>query len=199
MTPFRKTVSTALAALWLIPALVAAQVPPGLSGELRRHDRRGQEGRQGRRLQRDRHGGREPADQGLPGALSGHQVEYNDMNSTEIYNRFISEKAAGAGLGRRAVELGDGPADQAGQRRQRARLRVAGDREPAPLGGVEERGLRHDLRAARHRLQQAPADRRRNPAKPRRPFAARVHAPRPTSSRARSRPTTSRSPASASC
>jgi iron(III) transport system substrate-binding protein len=28
---------------------------------------------------------------------SGISVEYNDMNSTEIYNRFISEKAAGAG------------------------------------------------------------------------------------------------------
>jgi iron(III) transport system substrate-binding protein len=27
----------------------------------------------------------------------GISVEYNDMNSTEIYNRFISEKAAGAG------------------------------------------------------------------------------------------------------
>ena len=28
---------------------------------------------------------------------SGISVEYNDMNSTEVYNRFISEKAAGAG------------------------------------------------------------------------------------------------------
>jgi len=27
----------------------------------------------------------------------GIAVEYNDMNSTEVYNRFISEKAAGAG------------------------------------------------------------------------------------------------------
>ncbi|HZV91664.1 MAG TPA: ABC transporter substrate-binding protein, partial [Caldimonas sp.] len=27
----------------------------------------------------------------------GISVEYNDMNSTEIYNRFISEKAAGSG------------------------------------------------------------------------------------------------------
>src|ERR1700756_4931930 len=27
----------------------------------------------------------------------GISVEYNDMNSTEVYNRFISEKAAGAG------------------------------------------------------------------------------------------------------
>ena len=32
------------------------------------------------------------------GALyPGISVEYNDMNSTEVYNRFISEKAAGAG------------------------------------------------------------------------------------------------------
>ncbi|MEP7057639.1 MAG: ABC transporter substrate-binding protein, partial [Caldimonas sp.] len=27
----------------------------------------------------------------------GISVEYNDMNSTEVYNRFISEKAANAG------------------------------------------------------------------------------------------------------
>ena len=27
----------------------------------------------------------------------GISVEYNDMNSTEVYNRFISERAAGAG------------------------------------------------------------------------------------------------------
>ena len=28
---------------------------------------------------------------------SGISVEYNDMNSTEVYNRFLSEKAANAG------------------------------------------------------------------------------------------------------
>ncbi len=50
----------------------------------------------------------------------GVKVEYNDMNSTEIYNRFIAEAAAGQGVGRRGVELGDGPAGEARGRRPRA-------------------------------------------------------------------------------
>ena len=33
------------------------------------------------------------------------KVEYNDMNSTELYNRFIAEAASGQGGGRRDVEL----------------------------------------------------------------------------------------------
>ena len=32
-------------------------------------------------------------------ALYGIKVEYNDMNSTELYNRIISEAAAGSGSG----------------------------------------------------------------------------------------------------
>ena len=41
-------------------------------------------------------------------AFPGVKVEYTDLNSTEVYNRFISENAANANLGRRGVELGDG-------------------------------------------------------------------------------------------
>ncbi len=32
-------------------------------------------------------------------SLYGIKIEYNDLNSTELYNRFIAEMAAGAGTG----------------------------------------------------------------------------------------------------
>ena len=53
------------------------------------------------------------------------KVEYNDMNSTELYNRFIAEVGVGSRLGRRDVELGDGSAGEAGRRRPGDDLRIA--------------------------------------------------------------------------
>ncbi|BBQ82153.1 MULTISPECIES: ABC transporter substrate-binding protein [Kluyvera] len=40
-----------------------------------------------------------PLIQGFEALYPGIKVEYNDMNSTELYNRFISEQAAGGGSG----------------------------------------------------------------------------------------------------
>ncbi|KGT91904.1 iron ABC transporter substrate-binding protein [Erwinia typographi] len=40
-----------------------------------------------------------PLIQGFEAAYPGIKVEYNDMNSTELYNRFISEQASGGGSG----------------------------------------------------------------------------------------------------
>ncbi|AHV93437.1 bacterial extracellular solute-binding family protein [Bordetella holmesii 41130] len=36
---------------------------------------------------------------GFEAAFPGVKVEYNDMNSTELYNRYISEQASGSGSG----------------------------------------------------------------------------------------------------
>jgi iron(III) transport system substrate-binding protein len=36
---------------------------------------------------------------GFEAQYPGVKVEYNDMNSTELYNRYISEQAAGAAAG----------------------------------------------------------------------------------------------------
>lgn len=38
-----------------------------------------------------------PLIKGFEAQYPGIKVEYNDMNSTELYNRYISEQAAGAG------------------------------------------------------------------------------------------------------
>ncbi len=40
-----------------------------------------------------------PLIQGFEAAYPGIKVEYNDMNSTELYNRYISEQAAGGSSG----------------------------------------------------------------------------------------------------
>ncbi|WP_251864712.1 ABC transporter substrate-binding protein [Achromobacter sp. Marseille-Q4962] len=40
-----------------------------------------------------------PIIQGFEAMYPGIKVEYNDMNSTELYNRYISEQAAGGGSG----------------------------------------------------------------------------------------------------
>ncbi|MGK3496595.1 extracellular solute-binding protein, partial [Citrobacter youngae] len=40
-----------------------------------------------------------PLIQGFEATYPGIKVEYNDMNSTELYNRYISEQAAGGGSG----------------------------------------------------------------------------------------------------
>ena len=172
MRPIHHTIAGA--ALALAVGAAAGAGSRRLPGVVRRHHRRRQEGRQGRRLQHDRHGRRQLPDQGLPGALSRHlgrvQRHELDRGLQPLHQREGSQRR----LRRRALELVDGPADQARQRRRRPRLRLARDQPPADLGGVEERGVRHDLRAARDRLQQAASVGRRDPAEPRRP-AARVH------------------------
>jgi iron(III) transport system substrate-binding protein len=76
---------------------MAQTVPPGYPGRLRANHRSGQQGGQGRHLQRARHQGRATADQGFHGALPRIKVEYSDLNSTELYNRFIAEAASGQG------------------------------------------------------------------------------------------------------
>lgn len=40
-----------------------------------------------------------PLIKGFEAQYPGIKVEYNDMNSTELYNRYISEQAAGGGSG----------------------------------------------------------------------------------------------------
>ncbi len=40
-----------------------------------------------------------PLIKGFEAQYPGVKVEYNDMNSTELYNRYISEQAAGAAAG----------------------------------------------------------------------------------------------------
>ena len=55
--------------------------------------------RQGGDLLDHRHQGGGAADPGFEALYPGIKVEYNDMNSTELYNRFISEQAAGGTSG----------------------------------------------------------------------------------------------------
>lgn len=97
MTPFRKTVSTALAALWLIPALVAAQVPPGYPANYA--DTIAAAKKEGKVVVYSATDtvAASPLIKDFQVLYPGISVEYNDMNTTEIYNRFISERAAGGG------------------------------------------------------------------------------------------------------
>ena len=128
----------------------------------------------------------------------GIKVEYSDLNSTELYNRFIAEAAASNGtadvMWSSAMDLqvklvADGHGCD---------LRLAGNRGAAEMGGVERHGLRHDLRADRVRLQQAPGAGSRRAEGPHRAAEA-ARAPSPISTRARSRPTIRSDPASAIC
>ncbi|MGY3070591.1 ABC-type glycerol-3-phosphate transport system substrate-binding protein [Ewingella americana] len=66
-----------------------------------------------------------PLIQGFEATYPGVKVEYNDMNSTELYNRFISEQAAGRQQRRRGVELLHGHRAEAGDR-LRAGIFLAG-------------------------------------------------------------------------
>lgn len=75
----------------------------------------------------------------------GISVEYNDMNSTEIYNRFISERAAGAVP---ADMLWGSSMDlqiKLVSRRVSDGLCLTRSTEAAGLGGVQKRGLRHHV------------------------------------------------------
>ena len=107
--------------------------PPAIR-RLCRHRRRREEGRQGRRLLDHRRQAGHSADQGLRGAFPGVKVEYTDLNSTEVYNRFISEKRGQRGsadvVWSSSMDLqmklaGDG---------WRARLQVARDRRRCRRG-----------------------------------------------------------------
>ncbi len=102
----------------------------------------------------------------------GIKVEYSDLNSTELYNRFIAEAAANNGtadvLWSSAMDLqvklvADGQAATYAS----PEITVA-----AEMGGVERCRLRHDLRADRLRLQQAAGAGSRRAEGPHRPVEA---------------------------
>ena len=97
MNPFPSQLPLSLAALALAPALAFAQVPPGYPASYA--DTIAAAKKEGKVviysttdtvaanfLIKD-----------FSALYPGISVEYNDMNSTEVYNRFISERAAGAG------------------------------------------------------------------------------------------------------
>ena len=140
----------------------------------------------------------QPAHQGLQRALSRRQGRVQRHELDRALQPLHRRGRLGPGLGRRDVELGDGPAGEAGRRRQGARVQVARGGEAAVVGELQGPGVRHDLRAHGLHLQQAPGHRRRDPAGPR---VVREDHQRATStsSRARSPPTTSRRAAWASC
>ena len=126
------------------------------------------------------------------------KVEYNDMNSTELYNRFIAEVAAGQGgadvMWSSAMDLQVKLVDDG----KAMAYKSPESAEAACVVGVQERGLRDDIRAGGLHLQQAPGDGRRDPDGPRVVREDHQRAT-PTSSRARSPRTTSRRAAWASC
>ena len=75
----------------------------------------------------------------------GIKVEYSDLNSTELYNRFIAEAAANNGTADMHLVIRDGSAGEARRRRSCRGLRLAGNQGAAEMGSVEGFGLRHDL------------------------------------------------------
>jgi iron(III) transport system substrate-binding protein len=97
MNPFQKAIRTSLAALVLAPALVAAQVPPGYPANY--SDTIAAAKKEGKVVIYSTTDtvAANPLIKDFQALYPGISVEYNDMNSTEAYNRFISEKAAGGG------------------------------------------------------------------------------------------------------
>jgi len=97
MQPIRRTLLASAAALALAPALGLAQVPAGYPANYA--DTIAAAKKEGKVVVYS------TTDTAAANFLikdfqalyPGISVEYNDMNSTEVYNRFISEKAAGAG------------------------------------------------------------------------------------------------------
>jgi hypothetical protein len=76
------------------------------------------------------------------------QIRHHDLNSTEVYNRYLSETAANAETRRRAVERLDGPAARAGGCAV-ARQRHSGSRRPgagAAAGRAHLAGLASVIR-----------------------------------------------------
>ena len=105
-------------------------------------------------------------------AFPGVKVEYTDLNSTEVYNRFISENAANAAS-----------ADAVWSSSMDLQMKLAADgaamvyKSPevdgaARMGALQGHGLRDDVRADRHRLQQAAGAGRRGAEDARRPGQA---------------------------
>jgi iron(III) transport system substrate-binding protein len=97
MNVFCKAVLTTLATWCLVPALVAAQVPPGYPasyGDVITAAKK--EGKVVVYSSTDTVAAN-PLIKDFQALYPGISVEYNDMNTTEIYNRFISERAAGGG------------------------------------------------------------------------------------------------------
>ena len=96
----------------------------------------------------------------------GIKVEYNDMNSTEMYNRFIAEVASGQGS---ADVMWSSAMDLQVKLVDDGQALTYASPEAGKLPGwavVQEPGLRDDLRARRVHLQQAARRRRRSAAGP---------------------------------
>lgn len=87
-------------------------------------------------------------------AYPGVTPEWNDLGTTSVYNRLISEVAAKQVGGHVAwssgVDLQIAAIDKG-----LAEPHLGRDGETAEMGALQGRGLRHDLRARRRRLQQA--------------------------------------------
>jgi iron(III) transport system substrate-binding protein len=97
MNPIRRTILAAAAALAIAPAWTAAQVPAGYPASYA--DTIAAAKKEGKVVIYSTTD--TAAATGLindfKALYPGISVEYNDMNSTEAYNRFISERAAGGG------------------------------------------------------------------------------------------------------
>ena len=97
MIRFHPTASRTLAALALLPALALAQVPAGYPANYA--DTISAAKKEGKVViySTTDTASANPLIKDFQALYPGISVEYNDMNSTEIYNRFISERAANAG------------------------------------------------------------------------------------------------------
>ena len=97
MKRFQKTVTRALAALALLPALAYSQVPSDYpAGYADTIAAAKKEGKVVIYSTTDT-AAASPLLKDFQALYPGISVEYNDMNSTELYNRYISERAAGGG------------------------------------------------------------------------------------------------------
>jgi iron(III) transport system substrate-binding protein len=97
MNRIRRTVLAAAAALAIVPALGLAQVPAGYPANYA--DTIAAAKKEGKVViysTTDTAAAKALIDD-FKALYPGISVEYNDMNSTEVYNRFISEHAAGGG------------------------------------------------------------------------------------------------------
>src|SRR6266542_397425 len=128
------------------------------------HRRRGHPRGPRRRLLDDGQRRGPGAPQGVPRTLPGHR----DRVRRHELDRGLQPVRLGGRRGRRLrgppLELLDGPPDQARERRLRRGVPVPGGGEAAALGGLEEPGVRDDVRADRLRLQQAAPEARGGPA-----------------------------------
>jgi iron(III) transport system substrate-binding protein len=96
MTSSRRSLLAALAALSLAPLAAQAQVPPGYPANYA--DTIAAAKKEGKVViySTTDTASANPLLKDFQALYPGVTVEYNDMNSTEVYNRFISESAAGA-------------------------------------------------------------------------------------------------------